>query len=246
MRAAVENAIAISARSFVTKHILRSHERVSTHNRSVEPGEKGSAPLHGHPFSLSAASCLFVPTYLGQPCTQLRCASFAARSQAARSAPVRPRQARMPFLCAWLHSFTQCLCSRCLAFAAVFAFSLAARARSRPPSERPFDLSEAVPRPLSARPADASEDLPIPRSTPVPAGGPPAERPPPRPRPWAEPITWSPTTSNNTKPNLAIIFNGLCITFPPPNGFCKSRVGNKIRGERNYCSKTCSVIEGSA
>src|SRR5713226_1329612 len=201
--------------------------QVSTHNRSVEPEEKGSAPPQGHPFSLSAASCLFVPTYLGQPCTQLRCASFAARSQAARSAPVRPRQARIAFLCAWLHPLTQRLCSRRLSFATDFAFSLAARARSRPASERPFDLSEAVSRSLSARPFDASEDFPIPRSTPVPAGGPPFEPPPPRPRPCAEPITWSPATSRHTSPNLAIIFNGLCITFPPPNNILQKSAGEQ-------------------
>src|SRR5260370_27166927 len=166
-------------------------------------------------------------TYLGQPCTQLRCASFAARSQSARFAPVRPRQARTAFLCAWLQSLAQSLCSRRLSLATDFAFLLAVRARSLPTSERPFDLSEAVPRPLSARPADASEDLPIPRSTPVPAAGPPFEPPRPRPRPWAKPITWSPNTSNNTKPNLAIIFNGLCITFPPRNNILQKSGGEQ-------------------
>ena len=152
--------------------------------------------------------------YLGQPCTQLRCASFAARSQAARSGPVRPRQARTAFLCARLHSLTQRLWSRRLSFAAD-PFSLAARARSRPASERPFDLSEAVPRPVSARPADASEDFPIPRSTPVPGGGPPAERPAPRPRPCAEAITWTPITSRHTSANLVNNLNVVCMTFPP-------------------------------
>src|SRR3989442_15654916 len=154
-------------------------------------------------------------TYLGQPCTQLRCASFAARSQAARSAPVRPRQARTAFLCARLHSLTQRLFSRCLSFARDFDFSLAARARSLPASDRPFDLSEAVSRPLSARPADASEDLPIPLSTPVPTGGPPFEPPPPRPRPCAEAITWSPRTSRHTSANLMKILNVVFMTFPP-------------------------------
>src|SRR5260370_10309471 len=154
-------------------------------------------------------------TYLVQPCTQLRCASFAARSQAARSAPVRPRHARIAFLCARLHSLTQCLCSRRLSFATDFAFSFASRARSLSVSERPFALSEAVPRPLSARPAEASEDLPIPRSTPVPAGGPPYEPPPPRPRPCAEAITWTPITSRHTSANLVNILNVDCMTFPP-------------------------------
>src|SRR5229473_2242916 len=164
---------------------------MSTHNRSVKPEEKGSAPLHGHPLSLSAASCL---------------------------------------LCAWLHPLTQRLCSRRLSFASAFALSLAARARSRPASERPFDLSEAVSRSLSARPFDASEDFPIPRSTPVPAGGPPAERPAPRPRPCAEAITWSPAISRHTSPNLAIIFNAFCITFPFFNIF-SSNLGGTRREE---------------
>src|SRR5712691_2358244 len=169
-------------------------------------------------------------TYLGQPCTQLRCASFAARSQAARSAPVRPRQARIAFLCAWLQSLAQRLCSRRLSFATAFAFSLAVRARSLPASERPFDLSEAVPRPLSARPTDASEDLPIPRSTPVPAGGPPFEPPPPRPRPCAKAVTWSPITSRHTSPNLVNILNVVCMTFPPCVSF--SNRFSCLRGAR--------------
>src|SRR2546427_10489738 len=126
---------------------MRSRHADGNHTYPLIARASVPAPLRGHPFSLSAASCLFVPTYLGHPCTQLRCVSFAARSQAARSAPVRPRQARTAFLCARLHSLTQRLWSRRLSFAADFALSLAARARSLPASKRPFDLSEAVPRP---------------------------------------------------------------------------------------------------
>src|SRR5205807_2945239 len=77
---------------------------------------------------------------------------------------------------------------RCRSLSAACKLSLAVRARSKPASERPFDLSEAVPRPVSARPTELSEEEPMPRPTPVPEGGPPGEAPcPPAPRllPWA-------------------------------------------------------------
>ncbi len=48
-------------------------------------------------------------SYLGQPCMQLRCASLAARSHAARAEPVSPRQARIACLCARLQSLMHCL-----------------------------------------------------------------------------------------------------------------------------------------
>lgn len=58
--------------------------------------------------------------YLGQDVIQLRCRSFIARSQAARSGPVLTLQACVSCLCRALHSCTQGWCSRALFGPALF------------------------------------------------------------------------------------------------------------------------------
>src|SRR6185369_2398851 len=89
-------------------------------------------------------------------------------------------------------------------------FERASRARSRPASERPLDLVDALPRPSSDRPPDRVEALPMPRSTPTPDGGPPPlprppPTPPPRPRPCAKALVASVKTSIVKTTNLLII-----------------------------------------
>src|SRR5262245_34458546 len=88
---------------------------------------------------------------------------------------------------------------------ASLAFSFAARARSNPASDRPLDLSEALPNPRSDRPFERSDDLPNPPSIPhaprppmpgLPDGRPPP--PPPRPRPWALAFMHDPKMNNKT------------------------------------------------
>src|SRR5262245_8279377 len=89
---------------------------------------------------------------------------------------------------------------------AFLAFSLAVRARSKPSSDRPPALSDAVPSPLSSRPFDRSAAFPTPPSTPpaprppmpgFPEGRPP---PPPLPRPWALALMQAPKINNETRP----------------------------------------------
>src|SRR5215475_5422211 len=100
---------------------------------------------------------------------------------------------------------------------ACLAFSLAARARSNPASDRPPDLSEAVPSPLSDRPFERSDAFPNPPSTPpaprlpipgLPAGRPP---PPPRTRPWALAFMQAPKINNETRPKQSHLTE--CLDF---------------------------------
>src|SRR5215213_2385779 len=101
-------------------------------------------------------------------------------------------------------------------------FELAFRARSRPASDRPFDLFEALLRPSSERPPERLDALPTPRSTPTPAGGPPPcplppplPPPPPRPLPCAKaPVANSRTSTHNDAVKAPFRTNLFIFTAP--------------------------------
>src|ERR1044071_1977713 len=113
-------------------------------------------------------------------------------------------------------------------------FARASRARSRPLSERPLDLIDALPRPASDRPPDRLEALPMPRSTPTPDGGPlPLPRPPPTPPPRPRPCAKAPVASVKTS---IVKTTNLLIIRPPLRG--------KIRQDPDILSEQSTTLKG--
>src|SRR5215813_14608414 len=95
---------------------------------------------------------------------------------------------------------------------ACLALSFAARARSKPSSDRPPDLSEALPIPRSDRPFERSDALPNPPPTPPPRPPiPELPPPPPRPRPWASAFMQAPKINNETRPKESNLTT--CLDF---------------------------------